>query len=481
MARSSSRISMDSSSAGGGSTERRVAQPMPIFPCRGRPTRKQTAASTSSGANRWSRPARLATFADRARVEATAADVFTTSASSTAPRYAEGGRIGAVRVLFTTTPGWGHIHPMVPLARAFVDRGDTVAWAATASVAPRLEQEGFTVLAAGQSLEVSFAEAMRRFPEIQDLPPTERPNAFFPHFFGAVQAPAMLTDLLPVARTFEPDGLVCDQAELAGPIVAALLGVPNVTHSFGGLIPAVRLEGAARAVAPVWEAHGLDPRPYAGTYDHLYLDIYPPSMKSADDSHVPFSQLLRPETFVTGEEVPLPPLITAHSATPLVYVTFGTVFNSNPELVSTVLAGVRDLPVRVVLTLGPSADPDAVGPQPAHVHVARYIPQTQLLPHSAAVVSHAGSGTLLAALARGLPQLCLPQAADQFGNAAACVAAGAGRALLPGTVTVDSVRAEMEHVLTDGAYRAAAERVAAEIRAMPSPAEVADLIAIRYR
>ncbi|MEA2973194.1 MAG: hypothetical protein QOG82_1652 [Actinomycetota bacterium] len=385
-----------------------------------------------------------------------------------------------MRVLFTTTPGWGHIHPMVPLARAFVDRGDEVAWAATAGVAPRLEREGFTVHPAGQSSETSFGEAMRRFPEIQDLPPAERPNAFFPQFFGAVLAPAMVADLLPVARAFEPEVLVCDQAELGGPIAAALLGVPNVTHSFGGLIPAVRMAGAARAVAPIWEAHGLDPRPYAGTYDHLYLDIYPPSMQAADVSHVPFSQHLRPETFVTGEEVPLPPLVTESTPAPLVYVTFGTAFNSNPELVSTVLAGVRDLPVRVVLTVGPSVDPDAVGPQPANVHVARYIPQTQLLPYCQAVVSHAGSGTLLAALARGLPQLCLPQGADQFANADACVAAAAGRALHPGTVTVESVRAEMELVLADAAYRAAAERIAAEILAMPSPAEVADVMATRF-
>ena len=234
-------------------------------------------------------------------------------------------------------------------------------------------------------------------------------------------------------------------------------------------------------MADLWRAHGLEPRPFAGTYDHLYLDIYPPSMKAADSSHVPHSQHLRPETFVTGDEEPLPPWVTADdSAAPLVYVTFGTVFNSNPGLVSTVLAAVRELPIRVVLTVGPSADPDAVGPQPANVHVARYIPQTQLLPHCAAVVSHAGSGTLLAALARGLPQLCLPQAADQFGNAEACAGAGAGRSLLPGTVTVESVRSAMGQVLTDPAYRAAAGRIADEIRAMPSPAEVAEVIATRF-
>ncbi|HEX7277416.1 MAG TPA: glycosyltransferase, partial [Acidimicrobiales bacterium] len=375
---------------------------------------------------------------------------------------------------------WGHVHPMVPLARAFVEQGDEVAWAVTAGIAPRLEGEGFAVHAAGQSLDLSFREALQRFPEIHQLPPTERPNKFFPQFFGAVQAPAMLSDLLPVARAFDPALLVCDQAELAGPIAAAVLGVPNVTHSFGGLLPAHRLETTGRVVAPLWEAHGLAPRPYCGTYDHLYLDIYPPSMQTEDGSHVPFRQLLRPETFVTGEDEALPDVVTGDSPAPLVYVTFGTVFNANPELVSTVVAAVRDLPVRVVLTVGPTADPGELGAQPANVHVARYIPQTQLLPYCSAVVSHAGSGTLLAALARGLPQLCLPQAADQFGNAAACAAAGAGRALLPGFVTVESVRAEMTDILADPAYRGAAERVAAEIRAMPSPAEVAGVIAARF-
>ena len=314
---------------------------MPILPCRGRPTRKQTAASTSSGASRRSRSARLATLAGRARVDATASDVRTTSARSMALKVGGGGRIGPVRVLFTTTPGWGHIHPMVPLARAFADRGDEVAWAATADVAPRLEREGFTVHAAGQSLEVSFGEAMRRFPEIQDLPPTERPNAFFPQLLrGGPGRRRCSPTCCPSPGPCEPAVLVCDQAELAGPIVAALLGVPNVTHSFGGLIPAVRLEGAARAVAPVWEGHGLEPRPYAGTYDHLYLDIYPPSMKAADDSHVPLSSSCcarrrsspaRRRRCRRGSRT--------NSSVPLVYVTFGTVFNSNPELVSTVRGG----------------------------------------------------------------------------------------------------------------------------------------------
>ena len=54
---------------------------------------------------------------------------------------------GSVRVLFTVSPSWGHIHPMVPLARAFGDVGDAVLWATASDVIPRLEREGFQAAA----------------------------------------------------------------------------------------------------------------------------------------------------------------------------------------------------------------------------------------------------------------------------------------------------------------------------------------------
>ena len=100
------------------------------------------------------------------------------------------------------------------------------------------------------------------------------------------------------------------------------------------------------------------------------------------------------------------------------YLTFGTVFNDN-EAFRAALAGIRDVGVGLVVTVGPNGDPAAFGPQPARVVVERYIPQTRLLPVCDVVASHAGSGTVLGALALGIPQLCLPQAADQFLNAAA--------------------------------------------------------------
>jgi len=165
---------------------------------------------------------------------------------------------------------------------------------------------------------------------------------------------------------------------------------------------------------------------------------------------------------------------------PLVYVTFGTVFNRDLGLIATVVEGVRTLPVKVVVTLGPGNEPAAVGEQPANVHVAEYIPQADLLPRCAAVASHAGSGTFLAALAQGLPQLVLPQAADQFLNASAAAQAGIAREIPPGEITAQRVRDELERVLHDPAIAAAARAMSAEMAAMPSAGDVADELARRY-
>jgi len=163
----------------------------------------------------------------------------------------------------------------------------------------------------------------------------------------------------------------------------------------------------------------------------------------------------------------------------LVYVTLGTVQN-DPVLLREVVAGVAALPVRVLVAVGPHADPGSMGEQPAHVRVERWVDQAEVLSRCTAVVSHAGSGTFLGALARGLPQLCLPQAADQFRNAEGGVAAGAALALAPTEASTASVRAAVERVLTDDGLRAAAGRVAAEIAAMPAPDEVARLLAARF-
>lgn len=120
---------------------------------------------------------------------------------------------------------------------------------------------------------------------------------------------------------------------------------------------------------------------------------------------------------------------------------------------------------------------EALGPQSENVTIARYVPQTEILPRASAVISHGGSGTVLAAMAAGLPQRCLPQFADQPQNAAAVADAGVGLALQANALDHHTIRESLTRLLTDAAFRSRALALRNEITRMPSPDAVASLLA----
>jgi len=298
-----------------------------------------------------------------------------------------------------------------------------------------------------------------------------RENAWLKKLFSARRN----TDLLPLARDWSPDLLVHEAAELASPLVGAVLDVPSVTHSFGGAVPAAVLAEAGDLLSELWTGHGVEPRPYAGSFTCAYLDICPTSVQTQPLDHIAARQPLRPVPY-TGEAAgALPAIVQDTDRTPLVYLTLGTVQNHGPVL-SAAVHGLAGLDARVLVAVGPDGDTAALGRQPAHVSVQRWVCQSEVLPRCAVVVSHAGSGTFLGALAHGLPQLCLPQAADQFRNSHAAVETGAGLKLHPDQATPTAVADAVRRLLTEESFRRAALVLAGEIQAMPAPAEVVRLL-----
>jgi MGT family glycosyltransferase len=217
-------------------------------------------------------------------------------------------------------------------------------------------------------------------------------------------------------------------------------------------------------MAPHWEAADLAPDRYAGCYRGLYLDIYPSSLCGEDLSHVGRVQPVRP-----AEGTP--------ASGDLAYVTFGTVFNVVDEGFRAAVLAAADVAEEVLVTVGRAADPALLGDVPGNVTVERFVPQAEVLPRSAVVVCHGGSGTVLAALAHGVPVLCLPRGADQFANATNVARVGAGADLRgPAAGDPAALRAALHDLLHGPGPRAAAAALAAEIAAMPSPDQVAEAL-----
>jgi UDP:flavonoid glycosyltransferase YjiC (YdhE family) len=381
-----------------------------------------------------------------------------------------------VNVLFTCVIGHGHFHPMVPLARAFQAAGHEVTFATDPAFCAYVSGVGFEALPAGLDHREALARFVATTPGWDELPDADRMRHMYPGMFGRVRVPQMLEDLAGIIAARRPDLIIHESAEMAGALAAEVAGIAHAEHSFGLLRPGEVRRLATDAVAPYAAAAGVRNPGVGGLGGELYLDICPPDVQRAEIADVANIQPLMPVGFDSAPDANLPDWVAALPPRPTIYVTMGTVFNDSAEIFRTILAGLSEDRFNVVVTVGQKGDPGHLGPQPDHVHVERYIPQSLLLPHCDLFISHAGSGALLGALNAGVPMLAVPQGADQFMNAARIVETGLGLRLLPSDLSATNVRDSVRRLIGEGAFTQSARAQQAAIGGMPTPDAVVGVL-----
>jgi UDP:flavonoid glycosyltransferase YjiC (YdhE family) len=359
---------------------------------------------------------------------------------------------------------------MLPLARALVDAGHDVAFATAGEFGPAIEKHGFATFAAGISLAEQLEEAGQRYPEAKLAPSQERFETFVPRMLAGVAAPSRAGALVEIVGDWGPDLVVHDETEFAGAIAATRFGLPYADQSVGILRPLAMARLAGQVLAPLAEQFGVDVGPFGGLFHYLYLDVCPPGLQTPEIDQITVAHRAHNLTLGLAGGDGAPGWVADLPDRPTVYVSLGTIFNRDQRVFEAILQGLRDEPLNVIVTVGNNNDPAALGRQPDHIHIERFIPQAALLPYCDAVINQGGTA-ILDILGSGLPILVLPQSANQFHNAAACVTSGVGRALLPGEVTAEAVRAGLACVLDEPGYRNRAEAIQAELAAMPGPSD----------
>lgn len=148
---------------------------------------------------------------------------------------------------------------------------------------------------------------------------------------------------------------------------------------------------------------------------------------------------------------------------PLVVASLSSTFQDQRGPLQRIIAALGTLPVRGLVTLGPAMAGERFE-IPANVVVVAVAPHAQVFPHAAAIVTHAGHGTVMRALAHGVPLLCLPMGRDQDDNAARVLARGVGLRLKP-SAKPRRIAAAVRRLLDEPGFRAAAARLGGIIRA----------------
>ena len=326
-----------------------------------------------------------------------------------------------MRVLLTSTPGAGHIGPLVPFARAIRRAGHDVLLAAPVSAQARVERAGLAYLSFGDPPK---SELDPVWAKVAGATPDEANEIVIGELFAGVRARAALPGIELAMDAWRPHVVLRESCEFAGAVAAEARGIPHARVGIGlALSEDYALRTAAPAVDELRAWAGLEPDPEGERLAAApWLTLTPPSLESPD---VPAPA----RTLRFHDAAPRPHAMPAAGAPPLVYVSFGSVAPTMgffPGLYRAVIDALAGLPARVVMTVGDAADPAALGALPDNVRVERWIPQAEILGEAAAMVGHGGFGTTLGALLAGVPQVVVPLFADQPYNAERIEAIGAG-------------------------------------------------------
>jgi len=376
-----------------------------------------------------------------------------------------------MRILFSFAGGPGHFDPMVPIVQAAQAAGHTSAVACGPSRVSVVQTAGFTAFGIGPARS---RDPARRLP-LQEVDVTREERDLRERFAG--RSGARAADLRALAREWRPDLVVADETDFGAVLAAEGLGIPYATVLVLAAGSLMRREVVADTLERVRADLGLPPDPdFVAMSRYLVLSPFPAILRDPAFPLPPTAHLFRPMEVRDRPSGP-PPWPERLAGAPTVYFTLGTEFNvESGDLFPRVLAGLAQLPVNVLVTVGREIDPAELGPQPEHVHVERFLPQADVLPRCELVVFHGGSGTLTGALAHGLPMVILAMGADQPANAKRCQALGLGISLDPVRVTPNAVREGAASVLADPAYRRAAQRLQRDIAAQPAPMTAVGLL-----
>jgi MGT family glycosyltransferase len=385
-----------------------------------------------------------------------------------------------MRILFTSTPGFGSFHPVMALAIAARIEGHDVAFATADERRAAIERSGLTFFPAGEGAAKMRALTREHYPDLR-LPPVDQEGRkqVGRLLFGDVYVEAMLPGLLEAVRRWQPDVLVRAHLAYAGWIAAEECGIPYVTvEEYASGEPGWSRENMSATLNGWRERRGLAPDPELARLHHfMMLSPFPPSLRHADSPFGATARRIKPLIFSESTDDVLPKWVETLPGLPVVHASLGTANVDRPDLLHAMIEGAADEAYTLILATGPTSDPATFGPLPSNVRAAAYIPHSLLLPRCDAIITHAGAGTLIASTNAGLPMVLVPLFGDQPSNAECAAAAGAGIVLDHATLTAASVRDATRSVLADPRYRRAVNALRDEINALPSHADAVRWIA----
>lgn len=376
------------------------------------------------------------------------------------------------KALFFNIPAHGHINPSLPLVAELIRRGHDITYFITDGYRAAVE-------AAGATVQIYRGLADDYF-ESQGLNGTEPQKAAHALL---TTTKTILPDLLEKAQAEQPDYILYDCMCPWGYYLAKILRLPSVSAFslmpltmqvmrdlrllrlfLPSMIRDFRLGAAVNRLAQDL-GDQYDVRPL-GRIEVLNArgDL---SISFSSSALVPYAKAL-PDNFRfvgwTMQENPSDEAFTHETEQPLIYISLGTLSNDNPTFYRHCIEAFSAMPYAVLISTGRRFSPEQFGKLPPQITIKSWVPQTQVLRQASLFITHGGLNSLHDGLYCGLPLLIVPQQTEQTFNGLRVVDLGAGLMLKADEVSAPSLRTTATRLLSEGRYKAAAERISATLR-----------------
>ncbi|MBV9845195.1 MAG: glycosyl transferase [Kutzneria sp.] len=390
-------------------------------------------------------------------------------------------------VVFVLPPAHGHVNPTLPLVRELLRRGHRVSYATGPELLPAVRETGATPVELPWALDT---EAIARTLADADRS-TNSITAKLAWYLRTAK------DYFPVlAERFQHDrpDMVCCEKGILGSALADRFGVPEVT-----LVPYF----ASNEHFDVWTL--VLPRPVqprdpdlldfqsgvaAFTAEHrlrvplmaphksntgVNLVFIPREFQVAGDTFDETFHFVGPSVGaqVSGDWQP------PQDDAPVLFISLGTIMNNQPEFFTLCAKAFGDSAWHVAMATGKPVNPATLGDIPANFEVRPYFPQTTVLRHATAFLSHAGMNSTMDSLYHAVPLIAVPQQPEQVANADRVEELGLGRCLEASTLTADLLRNTVDEVANSTAIRTNLARFSQTIRTSGGATAGADILEAR--
>ncbi|MBS1675405.1 MAG: glycosyltransferase [Actinobacteria bacterium] len=415
------------------------------------------------------------------------------------------------RFLLTSMPYTGHVAPVLAVARELVRRGHHVRFYTGSRFRTRIEAAGVRLVPWEHAPDFDENDIAATFPRMVGE------KSMRQLFINMVDcfirtAPGQVADLTAEWEREPWEALAADETSAGAVLFCETVGRPWSTLAVlplnllgpGGPPSGMGIRPGANPVTKLRDAalRGLVPlisRPLISALDSARRDVgleargrsfdrltFSPTLILASGAPgLDYARTDRPEHLhfvgeLTGRSgprsTPLPPWWGDLDGRRVVLVTQGTQ-NIDPEdLIRPALTALDGRDLIAVATTGiPGVDAFEFD-VPANARTIGFAPFAELLPRVDLAITNGGWGGTLAMLAQGIPLVVAGGDLDKPEVAARVAFSGAGVNLRTGTPRAAAVGAAVDRILTDGSFRACAQRISTALNELGGAAHAADLL-----